>query len=612
MKRILALLLTVAILFSFASLPTSAASGEISFSISDAAADKGENVIVWVTLNSTEYTQKVCGLSFALAYDSECLEYISGDSADSMLTSPTIYDNKKNSKVVFAWSSDSNVLLPTNKRICGFRFKILDKTEKNETKINFEYKSGYSINTSDNTFNDFVVNGSNVFATITFSSIDSQVVRVEGIIDAIGTVEYSEECLNKILDATREYMLLTENQKAQVKNYQKLLDAQNEYERLKVIAENSEASAQAQKFLEDNQKVLELTVETVALTDKNAVTDAINDYNKLSDDAKYAIHNYYVHLKNLNKKIELLQLAKDEADAAAKEDAEARAEAEKMAKSFRKEYASLLKLTAQDIKLYHEEDLTAAVSAVDNLSAVNIYIKEYLKEEYALLTALLEICKALPKPVEMTESEKMAENFKNTFFYVLDLTEETVSAEDLVEIMVAMGVYDILPADVQSLLEKEYEKLGILYGIAEGLSENQEDDTQSGESTSSEAEKPQEKPGSQDSTSSENTGSEIQPETIIQEVVKTETVEKVKVEVQEKIKEKIKEIVEEKEVIVEVDKNLSAKKEVSVGVRKIGVFSLVLFATFIFSTLNLAALFVFYKFFYRKKLNSLKGGNDEK
>ena len=562
MKRILAVLLMLAILFGFASLPTAAAPSEISFTVSDAAANKGENVIVWVSLNSADNQLQVVNLSFALSYDKECLQFIEGDSADSALTSPQIYDNQRNSKVIFAWDSGKNVLITANKAICGFRFKILDNAKGDKTNIEFEYQMGSCLDTSGN-FIDFVVNTSPVSATVTFSSEDAAVEKVEKAISAIGTVEYTEECLNKILDATREYMLLSEKQKALVENYQALIEAQNEYDRLKILEENKPSADEAAKFLEDNKKALSLTVETVKLTDKKIVDAALNDYNKLSDNAKYAVHKYYVDLKNLKKKIELLQLAKDEADAAAKEDAEARAEAEKLAATIRKDYASLFKLKPEDIKAYHKEDLTAALNAIESLAGVNIYVKEYLKEEYALIKALLEVCNKIPPTVELTEAEKQAQSFKDSFFYVLGLDEKSVTGEDLTEIKVALGVYDILSNDIKELLVKEYEQLTALLIVAEKLAEKESEDDKKSDV-------------------------QVQTQTVEKEIVKTDVVEK------------------------EVVKTPSAKKGISLGIRNIGAFTLALIVAFIFITLNFAVLFVFYKFFYNKKIGLIKGGNKKK
>ena len=224
---------------------------------------------------------------------------------------------------------------------------------------------------------------------------------------------------------------------------------QKEYERLKLIAENEPIAKEIEKFISDNSKVFKLTVETVKLSDKDKVIDAMNAYNKLSNDAKFAVHSYYVQLKNLNAKIELLQKAKDEADAALKADAELRKEAETLVKQFRKDNKYVLSLKAKDIMSFHGEPIQTALAQFEALSGLNIYIKEYLKEEEALLLSLLSVWEALTKEEELTPEQQQAQNFKNTFAYVLSLTEKTVSADDAQELAIAMSVYDILSDDVK-------------------------------------------------------------------------------------------------------------------------------------------------------------------
>ena len=56
------------------------------------------------------------------------------------------------------------------------------------------------------------------------------------MIDAIGTVEYTEECKGKIEAARSAYDVLSEKQKAYVSNYSILINAEARYIQLEKIA----------------------------------------------------------------------------------------------------------------------------------------------------------------------------------------------------------------------------------------------------------------------------------------------------------------------------------------------------------------------------------------
>ena len=108
-------------------------------------------------------------------------------------------------------------------------------------------------------------------------------------------------------------------------------------------------------------------------------------------------------------------------------------------------------------------------------------------------------------------------------------------------------------------MAKEYSLLNALLSVAEKLADEKDE-------TVTEEKKPE-------------------TQTIVEEVIKTDVVEK------------------------EVVKTPSAKKGISLGMRNIGAFTLALIVAFIFVTLNFVVLFVFYRFFYKKKINLIKGGN---
>ena len=101
--------------------------------------------------------------------------------------------------------------------------------------------------------------------------------EVEDLIDTIGEVEYTEECKEAIEDAREGYDALTDDQKELVENYQDLLDAEEAYAKLK---EDHEA-AEAVEDLINSIGEVEYSEEC-----KEAIEDAREAYEELTDDQK--------------------------------------------------------------------------------------------------------------------------------------------------------------------------------------------------------------------------------------------------------------------------------------------------------------------------------------
>jgi hypothetical protein len=64
------------------------------------------------------------------------------------------------------------------------------------------------------------------------AQIEKLIKTVNDLIDAIGKIEYSYTCKNKINAARSAYNALSTDQQALVKNYNLLLDAEKEYQQL--------------------------------------------------------------------------------------------------------------------------------------------------------------------------------------------------------------------------------------------------------------------------------------------------------------------------------------------------------------------------------------------
>ena len=121
--------------------------------------------------------------------------------------------------------------------------------------------------------------------------IDNQSIAnaVIAKINAIGTVEYTNACKNKIDDASAAYNALTDDQKALVTNLGVLTTAQQTYDNLKAAAEKLEAD----KAKADPVIAKINAIGKVEYTDacKNKIDDASKAYEALTDDQKALVTN---------------------------------------------------------------------------------------------------------------------------------------------------------------------------------------------------------------------------------------------------------------------------------------------------------------------------------
>ena len=108
-------------------------------------------------------------------------------------------------------------------------------------------------------------------------------------ISAIGKVEYTDACKNKIDDATTAYNTLTEDQKALVSNLDVLTTAKQTYDNLKTAAEKLAADkAKAEPVIAKIN-----AIGNVEYTDacKSKIDEANNAYNALTTDQKALVTN---------------------------------------------------------------------------------------------------------------------------------------------------------------------------------------------------------------------------------------------------------------------------------------------------------------------------------
>lgn len=472
-KIITALLLTAVLLFQCMLPAFAQVSQSVRFQIAPITAQKGDIITVPVRISSNAAIH-LGGIAFYIEYKENCLSYIeeSGVSAVPQMNGAIIYNNAGARRVSFVWTSGEIVTLSTDTVLCRLQFRVLDSAvSEADVTLNISEVYTFVSNGGAQTAEDFIVEQNTVNGDITIQGADGAVAGVIQKINAIGTVTYTPECLQKIVDAAAAYSILSVLQQQQVTNYDVLTAAQVEYDRLRIQAEQSAVSSEISAYLNAHKDALALTVNTVKIADEPKVLAAFNAFNKLSKNAQYKIFSYNTSLKNLRAKIADLKEAEKQNAAAKAEEERLREEAQEYAKIFREEKKAFLSMQVKDLIAAHYTGLNDAMENLNMLCELNPYVAEYLKSEQLILSALLTAVQDIIKNSSKNEisSEQMeADIFRNNFSYILAQTAATITADDALDVRLAYSIYEMLDPAVQALLTKEYDLLsGLLLRVEE-------------------------------------------------------------------------------------------------------------------------------------------------
>jgi hypothetical protein len=128
----------------------------------------------------------------------------------------------------------------------------------------------------------------------------------------------------------------------------------------------------------------------------------------------------------------------------------------------------------------HYAGLNQALSSLNMLSGLNPYVGDFLSAERIILENLMEKVEALieEQGEGPTPSELAADKYRTANSWLLSQTEKSITADDKVDILVAMEVYGILEPDVQTMLSKEYDLLNKLLTRATYLASQNADVTE--------------------------------------------------------------------------------------------------------------------------------------
>lgn len=139
-------------------------------------------------------------------------------------------------------------------------------------------------------------------------SENKQINDVISSIDAIGTIEVSHECLDRIKNATNLYNALTEEQMKKVTNSQTLINASNTYNNMRYY----QLLINGCNFVNEKANIAIEMFSDIETLWKNTINKTTDEYNNGNYDVNAAIEAYWDSLDYLSGSLTLNELAKDD------------------------------------------------------------------------------------------------------------------------------------------------------------------------------------------------------------------------------------------------------------------------------------------------------------
>ena len=469
--KVASLLLVLLLLFSSFALAAVAESKVLEI---EAVASASPGDTVFVTVKTSQKYSLVGGIRMALLYDTSKFSYVvgsrsvkaSGIDADSVTP-----DKDSGGKLHFVWEGYNGINLDGS--IVTYQFKALD-TATDTADFNLCI---YEIYKADENYTPIVDVSSPLYVkhTVSFAEPDAQVETVKTIISSIGTVTYSDKSKSAIDAAFAAYNALTVLQQKQVTNYSDLVKALETYNTLKKESIQNANNAAAESYRNTYKTVLSLTRDTVTLNDKAAIEQALTAWDEIKlVDVKGILVAERNLLKLLTTRITELEKIKEDEEY----EQQLKAEAVVLAEEFRQAYQYVLSLTEDTVGISDRMGVSSALGEIESMAFVNTYVVDILKPEYELLEKLLEKIDNLQieEDPESSKAVTEADNFTRLFGWVLNLTEEQVTADDYADLVVAQTFFKLLSSDAKELLPGVEKLLDSLVAKAEELA-NSEDDT---------------------------------------------------------------------------------------------------------------------------------------
>jgi len=258
----------------------------------------------------------------------------------------------------------------------------------------------------------------------TLNELCEGVSHVIDLIDAIGTVTYTQVSMDKIVAAENAYAALNQEQKSFVENVEDLEAARDAYNALKAAAEKEAADKAAAKAVQDKIDA----IGTVTLEKKADIDVARAAYDGLTADQKALVTN----VKTLTDAEAALKALQDAADKETVDKAAAKAVADKIA-------------ALGTVTLESKEAIEAARTAYDGLTAD----QKALVTNVKTLTDAEAALKALQDAAEKEAADKAAAKAVADKIAAIG----TVTLEKKAAIEAARAAYDALTANQKAFVE---------------------------------------------------------------------------------------------------------------------------------------------------------------
>lgn len=491
MKKLLSVLCAIAVMMvlfvpvsvlAAKSIPTTAQAAIVTDKTTLSPGDTA-TVTLKIKLSAEE---SINGMNFELNYDQNVFKFLEGSTVirNSSLKDATTYH--KTGKLTFVWLSGGQNKFGTEFEIVSIKLTVKDDVTAETAKITGLIKELYQMKGSPIKAYNFTYSSSPAESIISVSGNEGPVSNTIKLIDAIGTVEYTKECKNKIQKASEAYSALNAEQKSQVTNYSVLLKAAQDYRKLQNQAlSDAEIAAQVKKFKQDHKEALDLNMAKIeAAEDKmallNKVTAALEAYDALPTGAQAQLVSQRTTLKIYSSKLKEILKSQLEEEERRRQEEEYKKEAAEYVEKFRKENKFTLERKLSEVLVLDESvilNTNSQLQALLSIDGVGVYINEATKSEQAHIKALLDRItelKAAENP-EIADEIKKAQAFKEQFSYVLSLKADNLTYDDVFEVQLAYMVLDMIDAKVKDLLKSETELINALYQKSLTLSPSDDD-----------------------------------------------------------------------------------------------------------------------------------------
>lgn len=457
MKKIIGTLLAALVLIASVFVGASAASNP-KFYCKDLDGKVGGKTTVTVGVEGRY--ENVGGLNIQITFDPKEIAYIDGSRAllcKSLQDGDANSDQAAASSVSLLWSSAKGEVIEGD--IVSFQFNVVKSADSLKIKVldmfNKDAKlTNILVSTVEITPRNYIIN-------------DAFVKAVIEKIEAIGAVENTAECKTRIDEARAAYDSLNHTEKAGVSNYSVLIAAELKYNAMQNA--DTDSSKLAAAFRNNNKNILSKTLDTVTIEDEAAVEAALSEWETLTVDAKIKVVTEKNLLNRLKKKIAELK-------ATAEERAELLKEAQSYLKEFRTNYRSILNLKYEDIDYSYYEAFYNARNELKSYEDMNSMFSEIAAAEIEFVEKCYK--RALDDKVSRedidTSAADAAEAFSSRYGWILGMSADQVSADDLPDLAVASYAYSLLSSEAKSLLPNVEAKLSELISAAEALADGVE------------------------------------------------------------------------------------------------------------------------------------------